>query len=147
MLITCSLSAEGSATPTKGHRSLELIFQLRALAFYVAPPSSSALITQRWCLLHSVKTVTPALRRGETEARRDLWMLKLSTHSRVTARVPSAARWHLVWGGDTRIWDVSRWPEPVLPWLSASQGCALPTVGRPSPSQPFEDSFGTRRFP
>lgn len=37
----------GSMTPTKGHPSLELIFQLKGLAFYVASLSSLALITQR----------------------------------------------------------------------------------------------------
>lgn len=67
--------------PTKGHRSLELIFQLIGLAFYMASLSSSALITSCWCL-HILRksTVIPTLSCGETEAQRDLWMLNLLTH-------------------------------------------------------------------
>lgn len=68
-------------TPTKGHRSLELIFQLIGLAFYVASLSSSALITSCWCLHILCKsTVIPTLTCGETEAQRDLWMLNLLIH-------------------------------------------------------------------
>jgi len=132
LLITCSLSAEGSVTPAKGHHSWELVFQLKGSAVYVALPSSSALTAQCWCLQTLCKsTVIPAFTCEETEARRDLRVLSLRTRGHVTTCVPSAAWWHLAWGGEMRPWDISRWAEAALPWLPASQGCALlvPVLG------------------